>query len=848
MPKKLLIARDRIILHLSKYSSRELRDYSSPQEITQEGIGRAIGIGRNNVPREVNKLIKEGLVTFKKVRVNGFRNKRTVYFLTAGGIEEANRIKNSIKNLYITVVDFSGERRSLMLKDITKEIGIDFITAALNLTKDKILDLSELLNNRNPAVHIIDLDMKIKNFYGRRNELLRLKEWLNSRKKIFIITGISGIGKTTLVNKFVKEYMRDRNLIWIQIDDWITNIDLVMKLANFFRKLGKYDLERYLKSSLMGFEKELRWENIYYLLKKSLRNEVLIFDGMEHAKPEVKGLITRIISMVNDITEFRIILIGTEISRVVPPNKMVLTETLALGDLPRREALELLTDNGLSLSEAEKIYEKYGGNPIVLELIAKNGNGIMVKKYFVENVIYDLSEEERKAVEIASIFRKTLKMDILLLNDIDYTTIYSLVNKNILKEVGEDEFLLHKMIKEFIYRNIPSTKKRDYHRFVARYLEGEGQFLEAVYHYTQADEVLIANRILTENYKRYLVKDGVEAVRHLAIDLLNKYDDSIDDHEWQLYGIIGDTYEISGDWDMALENYLKARDLSKNRDVDFYAYSIIKIAEMYSKKGEYEKALQEIKECMKYYNRIRNLMTLSRLNYVYGMIALYGGMMEEAKSRLEEAFKIAERIMDYETLGYAYNGLGIYYRHINNYEEALESFNKSRRYFEAARDMRGLSKVLSNIGLVYYDNRDDEAETYYKDALAIARKIGDLWGIGIVKYQLANYYTFKDRYELALRNIREAEKIMNSIGAKDVLPSIYMSYSYLYVAMGDGINAQKYIDKAIDLSIQLGNEFRAIKYAKQAVELLEPYEDIDTSKYLEIEKGEKKVVAIITKS
>jgi len=848
MPKKLLIARDRIILHLSKYSSRELRDYSSPQEITQEGIGRAIGIGRNNVPREVNKLIEEDLVTFKKVRVNGFRNKRTVYFLTAKGIEEANKIKNKIKTLYITVVDFSGERRSVMLKDITKEIGIDFITAALNLTKDKVLDLSELLNNRNPAVHIIDLDMKIKNFYGRRDELLRLKEWLNSRKKIFIITGISGIGKTTLVNKFVKEHMGDRNLIWVQIDEWITNIDLVMKLANFFRKLGKYDLERYLKSALMGFEKEIRWENIYYLLKKSLRNEVLIFDGMEHAKPEVKGLISRIVSMINDISEFRVILIGTEVSRIVPSNKMVLTESMALGDLPKREAIELLTDNGISKHEAEEIYEKYGGNPIVLELIAKNGNGRLVKKYFIENVIYDLSEEERKAVEIASIFRKTLKMDILLLYDIDYTTIYSLVNKNILKEVGEDEFLLHKMIKDFIYRNIPSTKKRDYHRFVARYLEEEGQFLDAVYHYTQADEILIANRILTENYKKYLIKDGVEAVRHLAMNLLNKYDDSIDDHEWQLYGIIGDTYEISGDWDMALENYLKARDLSKNRDVDFYAYSIIKIAEMYSKKGEYEKALQEIKDCMKYYNRIRNLVTLSRLNYVYGMISLYSGRKEEAKSRFEEAFKIAERIMDYETLGYAYNGLGIYYRHIGYYEEAVENFNKSRRYFEAARNMRGLSKTLSNIGLVYYDQESDEAEIYYKEALSIARKIGDLWEIGIIKYQLGSYYTFKDRYEMALRNIREAEKIMNSIGAKDALPTIYISYSYLYAAMGDINSTQRYIDKAIDLSIQLGNEFRAIRYAKPALELLGSYKDIDISKYLQIEKGEKRVVSIIEKS
>jgi len=240
-------------------------------------------------------------------------------------------------------------------------------------------------------------------------------------------------------------------------------------------------------------------------------------------------------------------------------------------------------------------------------------------------------------------------------------------------------------------------------------------------------------------------------------------------------------------------------------------------------------------------------MTLSRLNYVYGIIALYSGLLDEAKERFEESFKIAERLMDYETLGYAYNGLGIYYRHNKNYEAAIESLNKSRRYFEASRDMRGLSKALSNIGLIYYDQHDEKAEEYLKEALGVARKVGDQWEIGIVKYQLGNYYTYRERYDLALRNLREAEKIIKNMGARDTLPSIYVGYSALYSALNDLENAKNYLDRAIDLSIQMGNEYRAIKYAKYALEIFEN-KDIDTTKYKEIVKGERKVVAIVTQT
>jgi len=76
-----------VILYLrgkGVYESDDGLVFASP-DITQEGIARALGIGRNNVPRLVLPLIREGYVREWKARVKGYTRRRKVYTLTWKG-------------------------------------------------------------------------------------------------------------------------------------------------------------------------------------------------------------------------------------------------------------------------------------------------------------------------------------------------------------------------------------------------------------------------------------------------------------------------------------------------------------------------------------------------------------------------------------------------------------------------------------------------------------------------------------------------------------------------------------------------------------------------------------------
>ncbi len=849
MTRKLLTTRERILIHLLRYSSKRLDDYMAPRALTQDGIGEAVGVGRNNVPREINKLIKDGFVDYIKAHVNGFRNKRTVYFLTTKGIMKAKEIMEKVRDLTLKVIDFSGNEVSIKLTDVPKQYGIDITTAALNVDKNKTLDLMKLLVKRGKNVRIVEIDLKLQDFYGRRDELLKFKKWYNSDKRILVITGMSGVGKTAFMKKAINEYVKNRDLLWLEIREWRSAEDIILKIAEFYSKLGHNDLEKYIRVSMKSFERAIEWENIYAILKKISKNEIIIFDGVEYANENVKKILPRLLEIVDALKELRIILIGSSINVDMPNTTLPYMDEIVLDDLPEEDAIALLMENGISYEDAHEIYAQYGGNPLFLKLISKNGSVRIIKKYFLQSILESLSPEEIKVVEYASVFRKSFKMNALLLMDVHYAIVYSLVNRNILMEMEDGSLFLHTIIRNFVYESLPTTRKKEYHLMAARYLFDEGELLEAIYHYTMGNEILLANRLLLENYRKFIQRGEVENVRFIAREILNRYDESVEDHEWYLYGIIGDTYEISEDWEDAIDNYTKAFYLSKNKDVDYYAWVSVKLAELFAKQGSYESAMEYISEAFKCVEKIKDETILARAHYVLGMILVEIGEYEEAEDNFMLANEISARAADYQMRGYALNGLALLKRKNGDIESAIELLNEAKHFFEIAGDLRGLGKVLSNLGRIYYDSNDmDLAENYIKEAQSIFRKIGDLWSLATSKIVLAGIFTYREKYDVALRYYKEAEKIFSKTRSVVNLSKIYMGYGYIYSAINKPENAKKYFDKAIDLVAKTGNEKKIVEMAGYAKDALSKYEHIiDIKQYEKIKTGEIKIVGIVNK-
>ncbi len=842
MIRKYLNNQQRILLHLSKYSNN-IDNFIAPKSLTQEGIGDAVGIGRNNVPREMKKLMEEGLISSKKLHVNGVKNRRTVYFLMNNGVIEANRIKKEIKDIYVNVIEFSGDKKVMRLKDVQKKYGIDFILCAINLDRNKNLDLVSIFRKRERAFHSIDENLIVREFYGRKEELDKIWDWINSNKNILLLTGISGIGKTTFLLKFVKEKLKNRNVLFIKIEKWKSAENILYQIAGFFSRIGIPKIEKYVRSVSISTEKELKWNNALLLIKESLRDEILIFDNVENADMENKKFLRKIVDLVDGRCNFKIILSGTDIEDIVSPSRLGYVEEIKLRELNERDSLEMLRQHGVTEEKALKMISNYGGNPLILQ-IARNQDYDILRKFIFEGIIKTLIREEREALEFISVFRKPFKMNVLLLNNFEYFTIYSLINKNILLEMEYEKFTIHRVIRKFVYEHLTDEKRKRYHLMAAKYYEEVNDILEAVHHYTHAGKLVRANILLSENYERHLLERGGE-IRKLAIDILNHYDKVVDDHEWQLYGIIGDTYRISGKWNDALENYKKAKFLSKGRDLDFYAKTLVSISEILGKRGEYKDAIKTLNDVFKNVVKIRDERIVSRAYYVLGIMMMKTGNMADSREYLMDSIKIAEKTADLKVIGYAYNGLGLMERKDGKYEDAVSHFKKARECFDACGDLSGLANAVRNIGLIYYDLYDDRAEKYIRESMKTSEKIEDKWGVGHSYLLMANWGMYKEKYFDAKKYLEKSEEIFKELNSPDELSYVYNSFGTFYAYLGDKKKGKEYFDKAIELAAKIGRDDLVMKFSREAMNYLKKYGYIYVENYEKIAKGEKKVVAVI---
>ena len=107
--RSLLTVKERVFLHLL-FQQRFAMDSDSPQSVTQEGVAKAVDVGRNNVAKVLAEMGNEGTVDAFTRHVKGLPSVRKVYFLSPRGLEKAKVIKQNVESTTVDIIDLQGQR------------------------------------------------------------------------------------------------------------------------------------------------------------------------------------------------------------------------------------------------------------------------------------------------------------------------------------------------------------------------------------------------------------------------------------------------------------------------------------------------------------------------------------------------------------------------------------------------------------------------------------------------------------------------------------------------------------------------------------------------------------------
>lgn len=490
-----LTVRDRILVHLSEYPLRE-GEHQVPLQVAQAGVVEAVGIKLSHLPQYVRPMAAEGLVVERLARVEGARQRRKSYFLTPQGRQEAARLRGNTLSRVVEVEGEGGDRRAMTLSEATK--GPFKGTPLLVLVREveacgylhSPLAKEALPPGKGTAFYeMLSEAPKLEGFVGRKVELEAITKD-GEGPRIFVVTGVAGIGKSCLGAKACEILRGRRNLFWHRIRAWDTPQSVLASLGDFLSALGRPGLRailtrgednrapQVLREDLPGTKAFLVFDDAH----EATREVVVLFGLLKEAivsAPDVRALILSRRTL--PFYDRREVLIGK------------LVDEMDLGELDSQDVVALLSAEGET--GLLNLGGKLGGHPLALQLLRSGprppvGPQVLrnLHRFIEEEIFTELSGDERRMMKTAALYRVPVPRDALFPDaDLSHDVLFSLRGRSLIRPVGEAAYEVHDTIRDFFLTLLTPSEQGDLGGFAIGRLQDmaskakrEGNFVSCI--------------------------------------------------------------------------------------------------------------------------------------------------------------------------------------------------------------------------------------------------------------------------------------------------------------------------------------------------------------------------------
>ena len=255
LPKVSVAVSDRILLHLLEQEDQADK-YVVSNAVTRRGIAEACALHPPNVSRTMRTILRQGLVSEHSRTVKGESRRQKTWQLTESGKDEAEMRKEAMEKIPLLIRD----RRGTLLELEAGQAG-DRLEAELSLLqvlmhaqhegvlvfgdirfgpirrneggKPKKPGRLTLLAGAHATYHTSPPPHR--NVHGRSSELEKLHDWRRDRTPALILSGIAGIGKSTLAAQWVSELIDKEEALsvcWYPCQPWDRSLGVAVSVLH----------------------------------------------------------------------------------------------------------------------------------------------------------------------------------------------------------------------------------------------------------------------------------------------------------------------------------------------------------------------------------------------------------------------------------------------------------------------------------------------------------------------------------------------------------------------------------------------------------------------------------------
>lgn len=481
---------ERIVVHLSGFL-RHIDAYEVPLEMTQDGIGSALGISRAHVALELKRLRAAGKVEERMAHVATARTRRKVYVLTPSGQELARRMREHARTRAVVLVTEDGERelRGEEALDALRATGVREWEGVQRILAGDVLDLR-------PHVTPPPAPPEGRPFFGRAGELAALRAWLRiDPRPVAIVIGVAGIGKSVLVAKALEDAAAP--VLHRRLYPYDDAHGILSSAADFLARQGRRRLKSVLAHPAYDPVEAIA------VLREDLAGCVLALDDL-HACPPAEGILA---SLVEKEPPFKILVASRTQPAFYDRGDLSAGGILEvpLGGLDPVAAEELLVHRRTDLDAGQRAHVLHvtQGHPLALELFAASGldaGAVETERFILETVLEGLDDVSEETLKTFAILRRPAKSPEAL--GATVAQLRHLLKRAVLQH-REEGYLLHDLVKEFYLGRMLEPERRKAHARAAGYWEDRGDALEAAHHLLEARELEAASNLILEHGEAY---------------------------------------------------------------------------------------------------------------------------------------------------------------------------------------------------------------------------------------------------------------------------------------------------------------------------------------------------------
>jgi tetratricopeptide (TPR) repeat protein/DNA-binding MarR family transcriptional regulator len=833
----------RILLHIMEFSKFE-NQFEVPFAISQEGIAKAIGIRRDNVPRAMKELKNADLVIEKVARVEGVYRKRKVYFLTDHGFKFIQELKNKILSSEVLLKYEDGRIEPVKISEVNIKIKLPLrlglIEILNNLSTDGTINIKSVSQsitqptaqegNRvdevkdgsadgSKFVEFIDDAPNPRNFVGREKELLKIRSSLESNEhNIIVIYGIPGIGKTALASKVMSQFRNTRHIFWYRFHRWDTMRNTLLVFSDFLAKTHR----RRLKSYLSG-KHNLDLNDIAQIMNDELddANILLVFDDFQRVKEDIAEFFSLLVEILSRIKGVDILVVGRRILPFYDRGDVIVKKLiieLQLAGLDEPSSRKMLKVKNLKDEVFQRIYKLTNGHPLFLELI-RDVKDITdqkdIKRYIYEEIFSSLEDREKVLMNILSVFRyPTTSSAVYIDESMDHEVLDSLVERNLVMEIAYDQYDVHDMVREFFYIRLPPNIRKRYHLAAAKYYIEDGSTMasiEAQYHFIKAGEYVKAVSLAIANGDEIINKGHLEEFLNLLEEIKRK--NTPEKYQADIMFLKAEILTITGDLKTALEYYNQALLVSDKTDTPLVkSKALRKIGHIYRTQSDLKHAESNLNESLNISKKMQDQMGLADTYRGLGEIFGIRGDFEKAIELLLKSLEFAKGTDDSQILAKVYMDLGTVYGNMGDHDKAIEYHEKCIEVLEETGDIYSKAKVMNNLGVVYLDKaKYDKALEYFEECINISRNTGDIRQLAYGLTNASEIYTLNSKLDLAKEYLEESFKIFNKVGDRFKLAGAYCNYGVIYSNQKKWDQAIEYFSKGVSILEDLHHSYYLAK-------------------------------------